>query len=93
VPELSTSTPAPEGDIVALGERLYQKEAGGIGCQYCHGQDARGDVGPNIRGKSLAAILQAVGTIPNMQMMANLTDEEFEAIAAYLETLTVDDMP
>ncbi|PJF41567.1 MAG: hypothetical protein D6737_00980 [Chloroflexi bacterium] len=74
-------------DLLARGEALFQREAGGIGCQYCHGQDARGDIGPNILGKSPEAILQAIGTVQMMEVVTDVTAEDAEALSIYLAFL------
>ena len=73
-------------DLVALGEELFQRTAGGIGCQACHGKDALGDVGPMILGKSAETIKVQLDFNPNMAFII-LTDEEVDAIAAYLGVL------
>lgn len=98
---VSAPSPAPtpsqpvslQGDAdsrLARGEEIFQRLAGGVGCQYCHGKTAKGDIGPNIRGKPPEAIKQALGT--NVQMFfisetTPLTEEDIEALAAYLKYL------
>ncbi len=81
-----TAATPPAADLVALGEELFQRTAGGIGCQACHGSDALGDFGPNILGKSAETIKVQLDTNENMTFII-LTDEEIEAIAAYLAVL------
>ena len=71
---------------VSNGEEIFQRGAGGVGCQYCHAADARGKVGPNIRGKSPEAIKQALGTVLQMSFIS-LTEEDIEAVAAFLKHL------
>lgn len=76
--------------MVARGEKIFQETAGGVGCQYCHGKDARGDVGPNIVGKSEEAIANALGTVLQMsfiQQTTPLSDQDIEALEAYLASL------
>ena len=85
-----TPTPAPpKADDTGLrlkGEGLYQRTAGGICCQACHGTDAKGgNLGPNIRGKSAEDIQRALTS--DQMSFINLTNEEIEAVAAYLKYL------
>jgi mono/diheme cytochrome c family protein len=94
VPAPSTPTPVPTvgsagGDLLALGKEVFEKKAGNVGCQACHGPDAKGVVGPNIRGKSADDIRKALKEVDlMMQTVKNLSDEDIEAVAAYLEFLT-----
>lgn len=84
-----SSTPTQgtgRSDPLKEGEDIFLRTAGGVGCQYCHGEDGRGSVGPSIRGKSAEAIRQALGTVLQMSII-ELTDEEIEAVAAYLKYL------
>ena len=82
-------TPPPKADTAALqakGERIFQKTAGGVGCQYCHGTDAKGgNLGPDIRGVTGEEITGALGRDP--MTFIYLTDEEIEAVTAYLKYL------
>lgn len=84
--------PAPADDKLARGQLIFQKTAGGVGCAFCHNMDAKGNGpaqvnAPDIRAKTEADIRAAVaGGVP-MMAMVKLTDEEFEAVAAYLQTL------
>ncbi|MBI3959753.1 MAG: hypothetical protein HY328_13165 [Chloroflexi bacterium] len=71
---------------VALGETVFQKTAGGVGCQLCHGPDARGLVGPNIVGKTEDAIRAQFETNAQMQFII-LSDKEMSAVATYLQFL------
>lgn len=85
-PTTTVATTTPGADLVAQGELIFQETAGGIGCQACHGKDARGGVGPNIIGKSAEVIQGNLDTNPNMTFII-LTPQEVEAVAAYLATL------
>jgi mono/diheme cytochrome c family protein len=82
-------TPTPsstEDSLVAKGEEVFQKTAGGVGCQACHGRDAKGGIGPNIRGATVSRISFALSTVEQMSFI-NLSPEEVQAVAAYLQTL------
>jgi mono/diheme cytochrome c family protein len=76
-------------DVLALGEALFQRLAGGYGCQECHGPDATGTPnGPNITGASRSAITNALNGIPDMDFSPRLTSDEIEAVYKYLLWLT-----
>jgi mono/diheme cytochrome c family protein len=81
-----------EDELVALGEEIYQRTAGGIGCQACHGVDASGDVGPNILGKSAQTIQTQLESNEAMQFII-LSDSEIQALAAYLGWLESQPQP
>jgi mono/diheme cytochrome c family protein len=76
-------TPAANGKVI------FEKTAGGVGCAACHGLDGRGKrdlASPNIRGKAVSDILRALETRAQMRFI-NLSDDELEAVAAYLKAL------
>jgi mono/diheme cytochrome c family protein len=83
---VSGVTNGSAGDPVKTGEGLYQKTAGGIGCAGCHGTDATGKVGPNIRGSSSAQIKTALQTVTAMSFL-KLADSDIDAVSAYLNSL------
>ena len=68
---------------MARGEQIFQKTAGGVGCASCHGIEATGMVGPNIRGRTASQIASALGRVEAMSFI-KLSSEEVEAVAAYL---------
>lgn len=55
-------------------------------CAPCHGDDARGKIGPNIQGAPASLITFAV-TIPIMLGHSDLSQDEIEDIAGYLAAL------
>ncbi|MCI4626979.1 MAG: plastocyanin/azurin family copper-binding protein [Candidatus Magnetoovum sp. WYHC-5] len=63
------------------GKDLFQNN-----CSRCHGTDASGLKGPNIQGKTKEDIDRAIATVPPMNTLSVLTDEERQAIADYLST-------
>ncbi len=68
---------------------VFEKEAGRIGCQACHGLDGKGTQGPgvNIRGKNEGAVRAAIqGGVPMMSFI-KLSDEDITAVAEYLKYL------
>lgn len=94
-PAASPSAPAtppatPKGDSAALrakGEDLFQKTAGGVGCQMCHGADGKGkpNIAPAIRGKTADDIKRALGL--DAMSFIRLTDDDIQAVAEYLKYL------
>ena len=74
-------------DRFELGEKIFKVAAGdGIGCSYCHGADARGDIGPNIRGKTPGDVKFALDTVEAMEFL-NLSQKKVEAVSEYLKWL------
>ena len=74
--------------LIEQGRVIFEETAGGIGCAACHGMDAKGD--PNIGSADIrgAGADRIRGALASVEMMAivELTDEEIEAVAAYLAT-------
>jgi mono/diheme cytochrome c family protein len=77
---------------LALGKRIYDETAGGVGCAYCHGLDGRGQGtagvdAPDIVGVQEAALRSSLaGAVPLMNFIT-LTEAEFDAVLAYLAFL------
>ncbi len=63
-PNRNTDLGDPMGeDPFIIGVRIFLQEAAeGVGCSYCHALDGRGDIGPNIRGKTPGQIQMALDT-------------------------------
>lgn len=74
------------GDLIAKGEVIFQETAGGVGCQLCHGPDATGVIGPDIREKTAEDIRAAIMGVAEMDIV-DLTEDEIRSVAAYLVTL------
>lgn len=75
-------------DLVALGEELFQRTAGGVGCAACHGGNGQGtSIAPDIREATRSRIVRALeGGVPQMSNI-ELTDTEVDAVHRYLQTL------
>ena len=86
-PQVQAPPAAGMSDQVAQGQEIFLKTAGGVGCASCHGVDALGMIGPNIRGRTASQITGALGRVEAMAFI-KLTSEQIEAVAAYLATLT-----
>lgn len=74
-----TPTPTPGLD----GAQLYSDN-----CAVCHGENAEGNIGPNIQGEDKEEIEEAIANVELMMtpsLMA-LTDAELQAIADFLGT-------
>lgn len=84
--ELPDDLPASRQELLNLGEQVYQSTAGGVGCQACHGPTGLGDIGPNILGKS-AETIQGQLELNQYMLFIILSDQEIEAVAAYLAWL------
>lgn len=87
MPPTTSESAAP--DQLALGEEIYQTTAGGVGCAACHGADGLGLVGPNVLGKSAGTIKANLEGTDAMLFIV-LSDEEIEAVAAYLAFLELE---
>lgn len=76
-------------EMIEHGEALFFEGKIGVGCAACHGEDAKGLIGQDIRGKSIAEIMGAANAVEDMQNaeIDTFTDEEFAAIHAYLAML------
>lgn len=95
-PAVATGVPAASASrdaVLARGREIFQKTAGGVGCAYCHGPEAKGGASgttaPNIRGGvATEAKLRAAlaGGAPLMSFI-KLDDEEIEAVLQYVQSL------
>ena len=86
-PGFAQAPTAPTLDPVAeAGKVIFEETAGGVGCAACHGMDAKGDIGPDIRGRDSVAILGEIQTNEDMQFI-ELTREEVDSVAVYLRYL------
>jgi mono/diheme cytochrome c family protein len=90
-PPAVTAPPDTGDDVLALGQLIYDVEAGGVGCARCHGFDAGGTSnGPNIVGASKSAISGALGGgVPDMDEIT-LSRDELDAVYQYLVLLTLE---
>ncbi len=85
----TTTSGSDDAALIAEGEQIFLKTAGGVGCAYCHGVDAMGNpefAAPDIRGKTYDLVADALITRAQMSFIS-LTDHEIRAVAAYLGTL------
>ena len=71
---------------LARGKAIFETEAGGIGCDTCHGPDAAGLVGPDIRGKDSVDIVAALASVPQMSFI-RLNRDDLLAVQEYLRYL------
>lgn len=87
-PTTAPTVPSVPSEVLTLGEEIFQRTAGGMGCQACHGTDASGvrGVAPNITGVSAGTIQSALNRVPQMRHIT-LGAAEVEAVAAYIRTL------
>ena len=78
----------PVGDP-ERGEELFLSD---MGCNICHGEDAKGSIGPNIRQVKIEQVYHALQNFPDMMNWQFNFPELFEEqslldIVAYLQTL------
>ena len=78
----------PVGDP-GRGRELFLSD---MGCNICHGEDAKGSVGPNIRQATIEKVYHALQNFPDMMNWQFNFPELFEEqslldIVAYLQTL------
>ncbi len=67
----------------ATGKALFQAN-----CAACHGTNAKGVVGPNIRGKDGKDVIKALGSVAMMAgLKGTITKTDAEAIGEYLKSL------
>jgi mono/diheme cytochrome c family protein len=86
-----TPTPAPAGtgdfELLAKGQEIFEKTAGGVGCASCHGIDGGGKTAPFIQGAAEGQIRAALaGGAPAMSFI-KLSDEEILAVSAWVKAL------
>jgi cbb3-type cytochrome c oxidase subunit III len=77
----------PSSEEAKRGQNLFERN-----CAHCHGDDARGDEGPDLHGlkKSDARITKVVTQGIKGEMPAfgsKLNDTDIKALIAYLRTL------
>ena len=76
-------------DLVVQGKLVFEETAGGVGCAYCHGLDARGNTeigAPFIIGAPEAQVLGAFVRVDMMSFIA-LNQTEVAAVVTYLQYL------
>jgi mono/diheme cytochrome c family protein len=78
----------PVGDP-ERGRELFLSE---MGCNICHGEDAKGSVGPDIRQATIEKVYHALQNFPDMMNWQFNFPELFEEqslldIVSYLQTL------
>ena len=85
----AASTPAATGgaseaELIERGREIYFRPTS---CVACHGDDAKGLVGPDIIGKTADDIAEQLEINDAMQFLAGLPRRDLEAIEAYLASL------
>lgn len=79
---------SPAGDP-ERGKELFHSD---LGCNVCHGEDASGAIGPDIRQATIEMVYHALQNFPDMMNWQYTNPELFEDqslldIVAYLQTL------
>lgn len=93
-PAQNTTSQGSAADQIERGKLIFQKTAGGVGCQYCHGPEGKGGASaansvnaPNIRGTTEAKLRAALAGGAALMTFIKLTDQEIEDVLAYLQYL------
>ncbi len=91
-PEGTTTTEPESGGadpaVLALGKEIFEVTGGGDGCAECHGLEATGTPnGPNIIGASKSSLVGALGGGVLDMADFGLSQDEIDAVYAYLVTL------
>ena len=84
----AASQEIPAGDP-ARGEEIYKSP---LGCNVCHGMDASGELGPNIRQTTIEKVYHALQNFPDMMNWQfnnpdMFSDQSLLDVVAYLNTL------
>lgn len=82
----SRTASAQDADLLERGKIIFMETAGDIGCKTCHGDDGTGILGPDIREMKIENIKGALRAVADMEFI-ELTDDEIEAVAAYVAFL------
>jgi mono/diheme cytochrome c family protein len=72
-----------------LGRTIFEKTAGGVGCQACHGINGTGGAqfnAPDIRGADEMRVRAALAGVAVMSRIM-LNDAEIAAVVAHLQAL------
>ena len=93
VPDWPKTVHAEPNPKVAMADATYGRHLFLMNCAHCHGDDARGDEGPDLHGlrKSDARIHQVItagikGEMPSFG--SKLSESDVRALTTYLRTLT-----
>lgn len=79
---LDTGKPVSAGDQQLDGEAFYART-----CSACHGEDASGHIGPDIRGLTSDDIEAAIDRVPMMVGVKSITEQQVTAVGKYIEGL------
>ena len=85
----ATANAQPLSPELLKGETLF-RNAGGYGCQVCHGLYAHGgnQAGGNIRGATELKLIEALSRQPTMHLLTQvLSQSEIRSISNYLQYL------
>ncbi len=75
----------PQGPV---GSALYLRH-----CAACHGEDAKGKIGADIRGVPITFITAAIKAVPLMKGHSILSEQELQDITEYLAALALNVQP
>jgi predicted CXXCH cytochrome family protein len=78
-----------EGLLAAGNEQVDGKAFYSITCLACHGQDASGHIGPDIRGLTADDVKAAIARVPMMIGVKSSSETQIHAVGAYIQKLAV----
>jgi mono/diheme cytochrome c family protein len=87
-----SNCPNPTDEQLARGKRLFEVEAGEVGCAYCHGVDGKGKAesgAPPNRGKTARDVKGTISSKEAMSFLNTMSDADIDAVAAYLQVLAL----
>jgi predicted CXXCH cytochrome family protein len=78
-----TAEPATTAVQVTDGGAVFSSS-----CSACHGEDAGGHIGPDIRGHTTEDIVAAIDRVPMMAGVKAITEQQLNAVGEYIGQLT-----
>jgi mono/diheme cytochrome c family protein len=64
------------------GDTIYASS-----CSACHGEDASGHIGPDIRGHTTDDVIAAIDRVPMMAGVKTISEQQLDAVGEYIRRL------
>ena len=78
-----------EEPLSAASEQVDGKAFYASTCSACHGEDASGHIGPDIRGQTTGDIVAAIARVPMMVGVQSSSEAQIDAVGQYIQSLGV----